>query len=97
MIIKTDILKDENNKRYYGSSIYPLISPKQSDIYIITTEGDRLDIFANRYYGDSSLWRIIAASNDIRQDSVFIIPGTQLRIPTDISAFLNELSNVNER
>jgi Contractile injection system tube protein len=43
-------------------------------------EGERLDGIAYEYYGDSSLWRLIAAFNGITDPSQ-ITPGTLLRIP----------------
>jgi hypothetical protein len=42
--------------------------------------GERLDEIAQRYYGDSSLWRLIAAFNSIA-DPMRIAAGTVLRIP----------------
>jgi hypothetical protein len=42
--------------------------------------GERLDQLAQRYYGDASLWRVIAAANDIADPSA-IPAGTLLRIP----------------
>lgn len=42
--------------------------------------GDRLDQLAQRYYGDPSLWRLIAAANEI-DDPLHVPGGTVLRIP----------------
>lgn len=42
--------------------------------------GERLDQLAEHYYGDPSLWRVIAAANDIADPSA-IPAGTLLRIP----------------
>jgi hypothetical protein len=83
------------NSTYYKTILYNPIEPKTDDIYVITVQGDRLDNIAYEYYGDSTLWWIIAASNNIPQDSIFLLPGTQLRIPTNISIFLNQLENLN--
>ena len=43
--------------------------------------GERLDELARRYLGDESLWRLIAAFNDIA-DPLRIPAGTVLRIPS---------------
>ena len=43
-------------------------------------EGERLDEIAYEYYGDSSLWRLIAAYNGIT-DPAQVASGTLLRIP----------------
>jgi hypothetical protein len=43
--------------------------------------GERLDQLAFDYYGDASLWRLLAAANDI-DDPFHIDSGTLLQIPT---------------
>ncbi|HYP24486.1 MAG TPA: hypothetical protein VEV43_13005 [Actinomycetota bacterium] len=42
--------------------------------------GERLDAIAERYYGNASLWRVIATFNGIG-DPLHVPPGTLLRIP----------------
>lgn len=46
--------------------------------------GQRLDILAGKFYGDSSLWWVIAAASGIGW-GLQIPGGTVLTIPTDIS------------
>jgi hypothetical protein len=53
----------DNRKRRYTTVKYPEISLDFSDIYVYTTRGDRYDILANIYYGDSSLWWVISTAN----------------------------------
>lgn len=92
----TPILKDKTTgRRYYKNTLYPQINPKLSDIYVITNGGDRLDLLANQYYKDPTLWWIIASANNMSKDSIYITPGTQLRIPTDITSFLDEYDKIN--
>ena len=43
------------NKPFYGTTKYPEVPLEFSDIYVITTVGDRIDVMANEFYGDSSL------------------------------------------
>ena len=50
-----------------------------SDLYFISTEGDRCDNLANRFYGDSKLWWFIAKVNNLTTNN--IPAGTSLRIP----------------
>ena len=83
-------------KRYYINNIYPDIPVTDSDIYVITTIGDRLDLLANDYYGDPTLYWIIASANSLPGDSLVPPLGQQLRIPTDIETILNEYLNINE-
>jgi hypothetical protein len=47
-------------------------------------EGERLDILAARFLGDSTMWWVLAASSNIGW-SLQIPPGTQINIPNDIS------------
>jgi len=80
----------ENKRRYYDSLIDPVIPRRIDDIYVMTTIGDRLDKLAWDYYSDTSLWFIIAAANtELRKDSLYLEPGTQLRIPFDAQAVLS--------
>jgi nucleoid-associated protein YgaU len=43
-------------------------------------QGERLDEIAARYYGDPSLWRLIADFNGVA-DPGHLAPGSILRIP----------------
>lgn len=90
------VLDSENKRRYYNTLIDPSIPTRNDDIYVITTIGDRLDQLAWNYYSDSTLWFIIAAANpDLRKDSLYLEPGTQLRIPFDANAVLSLYQSQN--
>lgn len=80
---------------YYINNIYPDIPVTENDNYVITTLGDRFDILANNFYGDSTLWWVIPAANGIPGDSLYPEPGTQLRIPVDVRSILNQYQSVN--
>lgn len=90
-----NISKDENGVRHYKTVIYPQITPKETDIYVITTVGDRLDLLSRQYYGDPTNYWVISCANNIKKDRVTIAPGTQLRIPVDIEEFLKEYTELN--
>jgi hypothetical protein len=51
-------------------------------------EGDRLDALASRFYGDGSLWWIIAAASGIGW-WLQIPPGTVLVVPSDLETFVS--------
>lgn len=90
---KEDI-RQANKSQYYKNKLYLPIDYSESDIYIITTIGDRLDLLANQYYGDVELWKIIAlANNNISNDSIFVQPGTQIRIPINVNEIINSFKN----
>jgi hypothetical protein len=93
---KNIIYKTSSGKRYYKGKIYPEIPYSDTDEYIITTIGDRLDSIAYSYYNDAELWWVISvANNNITNGSMFPIPGTQLRVPTNINSVLNLFDQVN--
>ena len=90
------IIRSSTGTRYYRDSKYPRIPLSSNDIYVITTTGDRLDLLAQQYYSDSSLWWIISIANeDLPQNSLFIPVGTQLRIPSDVATILSEYETLN--
>ena len=91
------ILKTQLNVPYYKGKQYPNIPLSADDIYVVTTIGDRLDYLAYTYYRDSELyWIIAAANNNITKGSLFPIPGTQLRIPANASAVINQFNSFNK-
>jgi len=93
---KNVIYKTPSGKRYYKGKIYPDIPYSETDDYIITTIGDRLDSIAYSYYQDPELWWVISvANNNITKGSIFPSPGTQLRVPTDIGSVLILFDQVN--
>ena len=93
---KNIIYKTSSGKRYYKGKIYPDIPYSDTDEYIIVTIGDRLDSIAYSYYNDAELWWVISvANNNLTNGSMFPIPGTQLRVPTNINSVLNLFDQVN--
>jgi nucleoid-associated protein YgaU len=95
--INTDVLKTkETKKQYLESTIYPIVRASDNDMYIISEAGDRLDLLANKYYGDQTKWWIIATANNINDATFYVQPGIQLRIPMDTNKILNDLQNINK-
>ena len=89
-------LKTSQGKPYIKGKQYPNIPLSENDIYIITTIGDRLDSLAYSYYNDATMWWVISmANNNVTRGSLFPIPGTQLRIPTDLNTVLNLYKQFN--
>jgi len=66
---------------------YPELPKDVNDIYAYTTLGDRLDLLAQQFYGNTNLWWIIASGNPevIPQNSLFIPVGIEIRIPYNVS------------
>ena len=63
----------------YETTIYEPVDSRDSDIYIIAQDGDRLDLLANQFYGNHGLWWFIGRVNNIT--TMNIPAGTSLRIP----------------
>ena len=89
------IVQNSLGKRYYINNIYPDIPVSETDIYVITTIGDRLDLLANDYYRDPTLYWVIASANNLPGDSLIPPLGQQLRIPSDINDILIEYRRIN--
>jgi hypothetical protein len=92
----TTLTNKYTKKKYLGSVIYPKIKPNDNDMYVISQQSDRLDILASKYYNDQSLWWIIAIANNLNDASLSIEPGTQMRIPSNVSQILNDLEKINK-
>lgn len=90
------VLKDnENTVRYYRASKYPDIPYSNDDIYIESVYGDRLDIISYDYYKSTEYYWVILVANNLPGDSIFVPPGTQLRIPTDLDQILSDYDSLN--
>lgn len=85
----TEIRKEEDGRRVYRTRIPTEIPQKDTDMYVVTQLGDRLDLLADKYYNDPKLWWIIAYANNIHDAPIGLEEGQTLRIPTE---FLNILS-----
>jgi hypothetical protein len=83
---------------YYRNNTYPEIPESPNDIWVITDFGDRLDLLANQFYNDVTLYWIIAAANPnkINFGSLFVNEGTQLRIPIDTSNIIDSYNQLNK-
>ena len=84
-IQKTDVIRGEknpnphNNVISYRTTIYNSIPESDSDIWVITQPGDRLDLLAHRFYSETTLWWYIAKANNLT--TMAIPAGLSLRIP----------------
>ena len=85
-----------DGKRVYKTTSYPTISPLSQYLQIVSSEGDYLDTLAYKYYGDPTLWFIIATANPgLGKGRLSIPPGSNLKIPIDVNGFLSRFNNIN--
>lgn len=69
--------------RRLETTLYPEFrSGNSSDTYVLSREGDRLDLLAKEFYGDETFWYAIARANNIGHGSLFVPPGIILSIPS---------------
>ena len=73
--------KDDSKNGVFvkSTAMYRKVEEKNSDMFVITQMGDRLDNLAFEYYSDPSLWWFIARVNNLKSKNVE--PGLYLRIP----------------
>jgi hypothetical protein len=78
------------------STLYPTITPKPGDIYVLTDSSDRLDQLSYKYYGSVKYWWIIAHANKISKGSMALESGLKIFIPRDVDSILEEYTRLNE-
>ena len=85
------ISKDKNGVRYYKSTIVRGIPLKDSDKFVFPLDGERFDSLAQKYYGDSNLWWIIAKANNMIDGTMGLDPEKRVRVPLDIEKILQSV------
>lgn len=76
-------VESDGNIRYVrrlSSIMYPEFN-NGNDTKILSQEGDRLDLLAKEFYGDESLWFVIAKANNLGKGSLNVPAGQVIRIP----------------
>ena len=93
----TETKIDKSGVEVYRTTYYPEVEPHESDIYVETEFGDRLDLLADQFYGDVTLYWIISIANpnSLNLGSITIPPGTQLRIPVNINGIVSRFNQLN--
>lgn len=92
--ISSKTLQDKQGTRYVSTTLFPTIKPSAEDVYIQITSTERLDLLANQFYDDVTAWPVIAAANKIKKGTLYIQPGTILRIPPK-QTFTDLIFNLN--
>jgi hypothetical protein len=82
------IKKTLDGREVYRASLLPSIPKSTLDITIATETGDRLDTLATQFYGDPSLWWVIASANNIHTAPIGFKDGTILRIPVNYPRYV---------
>ena len=91
----TPVEKRWDGKNVYRTTYYPIIPESYDDFYVTVSESDYLDSLAKKYYGDETLWWIIARANNLPGYKLSVTTNRQLRIPGNISVIMNRLKQLN--
>ena len=96
--LRTLKIKNINRKRTYRALKYPEIPLSIEDLYITTTDGDRLDLLANQFYQDVDMWWIIAIANPgvVKRDTFNLKPGLEIRVPANPQGVMQEFESLNK-
>lgn len=92
---ETKIKINGNGKRVFESTLYPIIERKDTDIYIRSKRGDRLDLYALKYYGNTQYWVIIAMANQLGKGTLNVPADMQVRIPMETKTIKQYLKELN--
>ena len=90
----TKVKRDKSGIRVYKTTYYPDIPISDNDQFIYPRFGERLDMLAHRFYGDVTLWWVIAKANGLK-GKVFVPQDTEIRIPGNVSKVLEDFNNLN--
>ena len=86
-------------KNKFGKNILPtniIKIPKSiNDQFIEITSAERLDTLAYEFYGSVEDWYIIANANSLGRGTMWVAPGTVLRIPAITNA-AEYVRNINK-
>jgi hypothetical protein len=88
-------IKLRNGVRVFTTTRYPRIPHRLSDVFILTSEGDRLDIISFQFYGRSDYWWIVAIANNLGRGTLIVTGDQQIRVPIDIDEILQEFNRLN--
>ena len=80
-VVKNSFENTRKGKQAMDTTLYREVPDSDEDIFILTTEGDRLDNLSHQFYGTPDLWWFIARTNNI--NTMNIEPNTSLRISTN--------------
>ena len=87
---------NKKGQRVLVPTLYPDIPLSDEDQFVYPKDGERLENIAFKYYGDVSLWWIIAKANELGKGRTVLNPNFQIRIPGNISTIIANFNKINE-
>jgi hypothetical protein len=86
--------EDDGGKQITQTTLLGRIKKRSTDVYIMMVERTRLDHLAYKFYDNPNYWWVIANANSIG-GTMYVEPGTQLRVPRNIQEIIADHSKVN--
>jgi len=92
----TKIKQHPSGNKTLTTTLYPRIKVRSTDTFLIVTEKTRLDHLAFKFYENPNYWWVIGVANSIK-GTLYVEPGTQVRIPREISGIIQDFNKINKR
>lgn len=73
-----------NGVEFWELDALPTVPKSPEDLYYSVKDGDRIDLLAANFYGDSNLWWVIAVANDIDIIPTGLQVASTIRIPSPL-------------
>lgn len=77
-----ELLRDDTGRDFFDLPEYPPLDPQPDDIEYVLEARDRLDLLAQRYYGDVGFQWVLALANRINLWPTELAVGRVLRVPS---------------
>jgi len=87
---------DQSGTAVYTTTYYPEMPIENTDMFVYSRVGDRLDTLAHKHYNDITLWWILAKANGIK-GKIALEPATLIRIPGDVIGILEKFEDLNQQ
>tara|TARA_B100000497_G_scaffold122663_1_gene154065 strand:- start:218 stop:514 length:297 start_codon:yes stop_codon:yes gene_type:complete len=92
----TRLNKLNSGKSALQTTLLPRIKKRSTDIYLVIVERTRLDHLSYKFYENPNYWWILASANNVK-GTMYVEPGTQVRIPRDYGEVLVDHNKINSR
>lgn len=83
-----------NGITYLGLRVSRPYEDRGDDIFYEVRAGDTLSLIAHRYFGEASLWWVVADFNDILDPFEDLVQGDVLRLPSQSRLWMEVLVDV---
>lgn len=86
-------LRSVGGVEFFDRPEYPVIEEASDDVVYEVQDGDQIDTLAEQFYGDRSLWRLLAVANGLELLPSDLKIGMKLVVPSN-GRMLTEIMRV---